>query len=379
MALESTATPAQMRQLLDAVVSISADLELPSVLRKVAETATDLVDASHGALGVLDETRSHLAEFITVGLEDDLETRIGERPKGNGILGLLIVDATPLRIDDLTQHPLAHGFPPEHPTMTSFLGVPIVVRDVVFGNLYLTDKRGSGSFTQTDEELVVALAAAAAITIENARLHGRIGRLRVIEDRERIARDLHDTVIQRLFATGLSLQRVAGSVDDEDLRVRLEDAVDDLDRTVREIRSTIFDLQRRRIPGRSLRSEVTELVAESSDALGFRPIVRFDGAIDISVPDDLAANVLAVLREALANMARHANASVGEVALRIDGGRLDLTVCDDGVGLPVERRAEGQGLRNLSDRAEEHGGTFTAALDGELGGTCVSWSVPLPR
>lgn len=378
MSPESTATAAQMHQLLDAVVSVSADLELPTVLRKLVATASALVDARHGALGVLDESRSHLAEFITVGLDDATERAIGERPKGQGVLGLLIVDATPLRIDDLSSHPLAHGFPAGHPTMTSFLGVPIVVRDVVFGNLYLTDKRGDEPFTAIDEELVVALAAAAAITIENARLHGRIGRLRVIEDRERIARDLHDTVIQRLFATGLSLQRVAGSVEDEDLSHRLEDAVDDLDRTVREIRSTIFDLQRRRIPGRSLRTEVSDLVAESSDALGFRPTVRFDGPIDISVPDDLAANVLAVLREALANTARHAGATAGEVSLSIDGGRLDLVVRDDGVGMPVDRRAEGHGLRNLADRAEEHGGSFAAAsLD--AGGTVLTWSVPLPK
>jgi signal transduction histidine kinase len=375
--LERTASPEQLRRLLDAVVSVSSDLELPAVLRTVVETASELVDAKYGALGVLDETRSYLAEFITVGLSADVEAEIGERPKGHGVLGLLIVDAVPLRISDLNQHPMRHGFPPHHPPMTSFLGVPIVVRNQVFGNLYLTDKRDGTTFTQSDEELVVALAAAAAITIENARLHGRVGQLRVIEDRERIARDLHDTVIQRLFATGLTLQGVASAIEDAALRDRLESAVDALDQTVREVRSTIFDLHRRRIPGGSLRQDLLELAAEAEVSLGFRPAVTFDGPIDIAVPDGVAANVLAVVREALSNMARHAAASSGRVAVEILDGALKVTVSDDGVGLgESSARGAGDGLRNLRERAEEHGGT-TAIETMPDGGTRVSWSVPL--
>lgn len=378
MSLEESATPEQMHQLLDAVISVSADLELSAVLHKVVVAATKLVDARYGALGVLDERREHLAEFLTVGMDDDAEAAIGERPKGKGVLGLLIVDAAPVRLERLADHPLAHGVPPGHPTMTTFLGVPIHVRDQVFGNLYLTDKEGGSAFTETDEALVVALAAAAGIAIENARLHGRIGALRVFEDRERIARDLHDTVIQRLFATGLTLSRVAGAIEEPELRDRLEGAVDDLDRTVREIRSTIFDLHRRHLPGHSIRQDVLELVSEAAETLGFRPTVTFEGAIDLSVPDDLAANVLATLREALANMARHAKASHGEVALTIDDGRLELRVTDDGVGLPDAGRPGGHGLRNLAERAEEHGGSFTAATR-PAGGTELRWSVVLPQ
>jgi signal transduction protein with GAF and PtsI domain len=149
------------------------------------------------------------------------------------------VDAKPLRLPDLREHPDSFGFPAHHPTMRSFLGVPVRVRHEVFGNLYLTDKTTAEAFTDVDEELVVALATAAGIAIENARLHSRVQAFALVEDRERIAQDLHDTVIQRLFATGLSLQRTAGLVrGDPDAAVsRIEAAVDDLDVTVKHIRS----------------------------------------------------------------------------------------------------------------------------------------------
>ena len=223
----------------------------------------------------------------------------------------------------------------------------------------------------------MALASAAGVAIENARLHERVSELRVIEDRERIARDLHDTVIQRLFATGLALQSVAGRVGDPELSTRLEAAVDDRDTTVREIRTTIFDLQRRRIPGRSLRQDVLEIVHEAANALGFRPTVRFDGAIDMSVPDDLAANVTATVREALTNVVRHAEATRVDLSLTTDGDRLTLEVADDGVGLPEERPGGGNGLRNMGNRAEELGGSMTVTSDPDARGTRLRWSAQM--
>lgn len=373
------ASPEQLRRLLEAVMSISSDLKLPIVLRKLIETATGLVNARYGALGVLDEDHTRLVEFITVGLTDQQVQAIGEPPKGHGVLGLLITDAKPVRVDDLSQHPLRHGFPLNHPKMTSFLGVPIHVRGKVFGNIYLTDKRGGSGFSSADEELLVALASASAIAIENARLHDRVGALRVVEERERIARDLHDTVIQRLFATGLALQRVAGSIPEDELRDKLELCVDDLDATVREVRSTIFDLQRRRIPGRSIREEVIGLISEAEGPLGFRPVVRFDGTIDLRVPDELAAGVLAVLREGLSNVARHARAGHVEVSLTARDDRLKVEISDDGVGMPDPeyRRVGGQGLTNMSERADEYGGSCSIEAISS-GGTRVLWMVPLP-
>src|SRR5215218_10163943 len=176
------------------------------MLDRIVSAAVGLVDARYGALGVLDETGTRLSQFITVGLDDETCRAIGTLPEGHGILGLLIVDPKPIRLPDLHEHPDSYGFPPRHPPMKSFLGVPIRVRNQVFGNLYLTDKTTAEVFTDIDEELVVGLAAAAGVAIENARLHERVQRYALVEDRERIARDLHDTVVQRLFATGLSLQ-----------------------------------------------------------------------------------------------------------------------------------------------------------------------------
>src|SRR5436305_4177790 len=212
------AGPRRLRELLDAVLTIGSDLDLRAVLHRIVEGAVALVDARYGALGVLDESGTRLAEFITVGLSDEQRHHIGDLPEGKGILGLLLVDPKPLRLPDLGEHPDSFGFPPHHPPMHSFLGVPIRVRDEVFGNLYLTDKRSPEAFTDIDEELVSALATAAGVAIENARLHARARDYVVMEDRERIARDLHDTVIQRLFAVGLSLQSAERHVQSDVVR-----------------------------------------------------------------------------------------------------------------------------------------------------------------
>ena len=161
----------QLRRLLDAVMVVASEFSLPVILRRITEAATELVGARYGALGVLDASRTALSEFITVGIDDEQIRRIGHLPEGHGILGLLIVDPVPLRLSDLNAHPDRYGFPPNHPPMTSFLGVPILLRDEVFGNFYFTDKIGGEVFTDVDEELVVALAAAAGLAIENARLH----------------------------------------------------------------------------------------------------------------------------------------------------------------------------------------------------------------
>ena len=203
----------QLLRLLDAVMAIGSEQSLGDALHRITEVASDLVDAEYAALGVLDESGSRLAEFITVGLSDEQTTRIGARPEGHGILGLLILDPQPLRLPDLHAHPDSFGFPPGHPPMTSFLGVPIRLRGVVYGNLYLTDKADGQPFTDVDQELVVGLAAAAGLAIENARLHERAVTAGRSSERLRIARDLHDDVIQRLFATGLSLQAAAQAVD----------------------------------------------------------------------------------------------------------------------------------------------------------------------
>ena len=345
------------------------------MLNRLVHSAVALSDATYGALGVLDDTRTRLAQFITVGIDDDGRRAIGNLPEGHGILGLLIVDAKPLRLPDLTEHPDSYGFPPNHPPMRSFLGVPIRIRDEVFGNLYLTDKKSAEVFTDVDEELVVGLAAAAGVAIENARLHTKLHELGLVEDRERIARDLHDTVIQRLFATGMSLQGTARLVasDPRTAVQRIEAAVNDLDLTVRHIRTAIFGLEESRPLHHGLREQILALAREAAVSLGFEPRVLLDGPLDTGVDERLNPELLATLREALSNVARHAKASHVDVEVVV-GGEVCLRVADDGIGLSDEP-GNGYGLRNMEARAARLGGTLTFASN-TPSGTIVEWRVP---
>ena len=376
-AVPELAGPRSLRQLLYAVQTLSTDLELPNMLRRITQAAVDLVDARYGALGVLDERRERLAQFITVGIDDDLRRKIGNLPDGHGILGLLIRDAKPLRLPDLNEHPDSYGFPPGHPPMTSFLGVPIRVRDDVFGNLYLTDKRSAEVFSDIDEELVVGLAGAAGVAIENARLSDRVRELALVEDRERIARDLHDTVIQRLFATGMSLQSSVLLVrtDPATASHRIERAVDDLDITIKEIRTAIFALEQPVKRGQGLRAEVLAVVHDAAPALGFEPRLILDGPIDSAVQGETAAAVVATLREALSNVAKHANATVVDVELAV-GDDLLLQVCDNGRGILEPAPQGGNGLVNMRARAEQLGGNAQIHRS-PVGGTIVTWRAPL--
>jgi len=373
--MEGFAGTRQLRRLLDAVLSVGAELDLAMVLQRIVEAATDLVDARYGALGVLDEQHTELAQFLTVGLDHEQRSAIGLLPRGHGILGVLISDPRPLRLPNLARHPDSAGFPPNHPPMSSFLGVPVMVHGQVFGNLYLCDKIGGEPFSEIDEELCIALATAAGIAIDNARLHSQVANLVLFEERDRIARDLHDTVIQRLFAIGLNLQGVASMAMSADMRDRLEAAVDDLDTTVREIRSAIFELHSTRVADATFRRSATDLTAESSRTLGFEPDIHFEGPLD-QVDQTLAEHVLAVQREALSNVARHAHASTAGVSIVLREGWLSLVVGDDGVG-PGEGAGGGRGMVNMKERARNLGGDVDLrSRDG--GGSVLTWRVPAP-
>ena len=372
----------QLRRLFEATVAIGSGLELQLVLERIVSAAADLVDATYGALGVLDEHRTRLSDFVSVGIDEATRADIGELPRGHGILGEVISNPKPLRLPDLSAHPSSQGFPPNHPPMTSFLGVPLLIRGLPFGNLYLCDKRGGGEFTESDTALLVALAAAAAATIDNARLFGRVSDLTLFEERERIARDLHDTVIQRLFAAGLSLQGLIRLVDDALVEERLEAVVDELDATVHDIRSAIFELHAPRQLGRSTRQTAVSLCAEAGRLLGFEPTIRFDGPIDAALSEEQSEHVLTVLREALSNVAKHARASGIDVRLSWSDGFVSLEVSDNGVGPdgpdgPVGpgRSDGGRGLTNMTSRAKTLGGDCTVS-PGETGGTRVCWVIP---
>jgi signal transduction histidine kinase len=536
--------PKGLRHLLDAVLLIGSDLDLHAMLRRIVEAAVDLVDARYGALGVLDPSGTALSDFITIGIDEGARRGIGSLPKGLGLLGSLITDARPLRLADLAEHPDSAGFPPNHPPMTSFLGVPIRVRDEVFGNLYLTDKTSAEVFTDVDEELVSALAGAAGVAIQNARLYeqgrrreaamaamqevatallagtepqhslaliarqgrelvnadlasialpaeapdtmvvavadgfmagallgqrfptpgsvsghvlatgetallenaaedgrleqpivqfGNVGpalfvplmsdgrafgtlsvartlgslpfanddvdlvlsfasqasvvlehergrqhlqRLQLLEDQERIARDLHDTVIQRLFASGLTLQGVARLITDAEARRRVEAAVEELDVTVRHIRTVIFDVATpSSVHDSGIRKRVLSLSREAAGALGFEPRVTFTGPVDTVVPETVAQELLPTLREALSNVVRHANAKQVDVEVGVNGD-LVLSVIDDGIGVPPGTEGGGRGTVNMRARAERLGGSLSVG-PAPARGTVVRWEVPL--
>ncbi len=373
------------RLLLDAVLTLASDLQLDGVLARLVRTASELVGARYAALGVLathepSGSGTRLRTFVHHGIDPEQVVQIGELPSGHGLLGLIIDHPEPLRLADIARHPASYGFPDHHPPMSSFLGVPVRIRDQVFGNLYLTEKTGGGDFTQEDEDVVVALAAAAGVAIDNARLFEDAARRRedaerlaLLEDRDRIARDLHDLVIQRLFAVGLSLQGTARRIDDAEVAVRLEQAVDDLDDTIRDIRRSIFALGS--VEGSSdVQAEVTRIVERAATALKFRPTLTIEGPVRTLVSTSLAPDLLAVLGEALSNVSRHAAASAVSVALRATPRTIELVVTDDGTGLPPD--AVESGLANMRSRALARGGRCTVESS-SASGTTLRWSVPV--
>ena len=374
---------ARLRLLLDAVLTMAADLSLDGVLSRIVEIASRLVDARYAALGVLadsdDAGDKRLRTFIHHGISPDAATRIGDLPSGHGLLGLIIDRPEPLRLHDIADDPASYGFPPHHPPMHSFLGVPVRIRDRVFGNLYLTEKRDGTDFTVEDEEIVVALAAAAGVTIENARLYEEAQkaradreRLAVLEDRDRIGRDLHDLIIQRLFAVGLGLQSTGRRLTDRpEIVQRLDQAVDDIDATIKDIRRTIFALGSAEASD-DVQAEVTRLVDRSAATLKFRPQLSFEGPVRTLVTSDLVPDLLAVLGEALSNAARHAFATSGSVTVTA-GEEIVLTVSDDGRGM--DQDVVESGLANIRRRAEQRGGTFRVD-SAPGGGTTLRWAVP---
>jgi signal transduction histidine kinase len=536
------ATRDRAHALLEAVVTIGTHLDQEVVLRQIVEAAVRLVDCEYGALGVVGEG-GRLIEFVPVGVDEKQIRQIDHWPEGHGLLGELISNPQPLRLADMSADPRSAGFPEGHPPMKSFLGAPVRIRDEVYGNLYLTEKRDGAQFDEDDEALLLALAAAAGVAIENAQLYaearrqqqwlranaevtqrllseqesgqvlefvtqqamemsgadmvvlalpvgspdqlviehavgtgasealglvlpaqasasglvmasgkpmtvadfsgdprvaqaardnlqlgpavlvplgspgnvrgvltaGRhrgsmplspsavemlvtfaaqagIGlelaehrrdtqRLALFEDRDRIARDLHDFVIQRLFATGMSLQGSSGLISDPEAAGRVRQAVDALDETIHDIRSAIFTLQSRPASGTAgVRAQVLTVIEEMTGPLGFQPTARIDERLDTQIPGDIAGHLLAALREALSNVTRHAQAS--QVTITIDvGPELVLTVRDNGRGIGDTSRRSGLG--NLSDRAKELGGTLRTDPD-DGGGTLLDWRIPLP-
>ena len=230
---------------LDAAVrGISGVLDIDQVLQLIVDRVRELVSATYAALGIVDDT-GRITQFITSGITADQRRAIGDLPRGHGLLGLIIRENRAYRIPSIASHPESYGFPPNHPPMTSFLGVPITVKGDVVGRLYLTDKRDVREFSANDQALVETFALHAGIAIENARLHDQVQRLAVVDERDRISRDLHDSIIQSIYAVTLSLDDVPDLVgeDPDEARARVDAAIDALHAVIRDIRTFIFGLR----------------------------------------------------------------------------------------------------------------------------------------
>jgi len=366
-------------QALDAAVrGISGVLDPEQVLQLIVDRVRGLVSAQYAALGIVD-SEGQITQFITSGITAEERHAIGNLPRGRGLLGLIIRENRSYRIPTIGAHPESYGFPPNHPPMDSFLGVPVTVEDEVVGRLYLTNKQGANEFSPNDQALVETFALHAGIAIENARLHEQVQRLAVFDERDRISRDLHDSVIQMIYAVTLSLEDIPDLVTSapEEAAERADTAVDQLHGVIRDIRHFIFGLRPILLDSGSLDEGLRSLAGELQRNTATEISIRGDAPEDL--PLTIVADLLAIAREALANVARHARAREATIDVVNQDGRLTLEIADDGQGMNVTQpRDHGHnGLANMRARADALGGTFV--LDSQPGsGTRVIIDVPVP-
>ncbi|MEA2453221.1 MAG: hypothetical protein QOG04_1931 [Actinomycetota bacterium] len=353
----------RVMSLVEAGMALASEHDLDALLQRIADISREVIGAGYGAVGVLGE-RGELARFIYSGIDKKLADNIGDLPVGRGVLGALIEEERPLRLHEISDHPRSYGFPPNHPPMHTFLGVPIVVRDRIFGRLYLTEKQDQEDFTKDDERLALAFAAQAGVAIENAGLieevRSRGESLAILEERDRISKDLHDGVIQSIYSVGLSLQGSVGLMrqDPDTAEQRINTAIAELDNVVRDVRSYIFELQPHLVDERGLSAAIEELARDFE--------INTMSGIEVDVPDEAVAqldatsqgHVIQVVREVLSNIARHARANEVYLGITTLADQIVVTVEDDGVGFDIDSVQRGNGLRNIEERAARLGGTI---------------------
>ncbi len=345
---------AQLEALNEAAIAITAELGLDRVLQRIVDLARDLAAARYAALGVPDG-RGGLEQFVFSGISSEAAQRIDHLPRGEGLLGLLLREPQPIRVADIAADPRSFGFPPNHPPMRSFLGVPIMSRGRLLGNLYLTDKIDAPEFDASDERLITMLAAHAAIAIDNARLYREVGRLAVIEERARIGMELHDGIIQSIYAVGLTLEYAHLVLDEQPLeaRERLNQAIAGLNEVIHDIRSYILDMRPQRFEGKDLAAGLRELARAFRANTFIEVDFDIDAQVSALIEPERATGLFHIAQEGLANVAKHAQARHVGLSLRRDGEALLLELQDDGRGFDPQTVTPhaGHGLRNMEERA----------------------------
>lgn len=351
----------KLKALSEAVQTITSELSLEQVLQKIAQAAQTLVNASYAALGIHDG-QGRLSRFITAGLDPATQAKIGRLPSGSGLLGFFLHRGEALIIKDLASHPASAGFPPHHPIMHDLLGVPIFSKGELIGALYLTDKQDGSDFTEIDQQLVEMLALHVAIAIENAHLYEKTQRLAILEEQERFARDLHDSIIQSIYAVGLSLDNIKASLPASNIEARdqIDLSLKSLAAVISNLRNYIFDLRPQALKSKGLQARLEGLVKELRVNTLLPVQVEIDPEINVYVNELQASHIFHIAHEALSNAARHAQADQVYLRLTRRADSLTLTIEDDGVGFQVpESILPGHhGLANIQKRASILGAEF---------------------
>jgi signal transduction histidine kinase len=356
----------------EVTTALLSGTEPDDVLRLIAQRARDLAAADLGAIAL------PLGDALAIEVADGefADSLLGMRVEvDSSLVGAVYQEGTTLNVPDLRDDPRAASGHLIRADIQAALFVPLRAAGSTLGVLYVANKRGNPPFATARQELLESFAVQATLALQLAKQRRDTEQLSIFKDRDRIARDLHDLVIQRLFATGMQLEGSMRFMTRPEAAEHVQQAVDDLDQTIKEIRSTIYALQRpERGTSRSLRARIADLIDDYTEVLGFTAGLRLEGLVDTRISSAVGENLLAVLRETLSNTARHAKASRVDITIAVDDTSVTATISDDGTGLPADGRRSG--LANLQARAQGLGGRFSATSAPE-GGTEVVWQVPL--